>query len=166
MDLLQNSHPRGSIFVATVNSDDFLRDDTGSRRFWIIECSHLKGEYIDIAKLDNDRDAIWKAAVIAYKTGRKPMLTQEEEIESHQRNTAYETESPLSIPIQNELARWPSREKFTTQDLLTEIYPARLDPFKPKEFRDAAIVLKHLGFKQDKNQKRIDGKRLRLWRAK
>jgi len=161
---LTESHPRGSIFVATVNSDDFLRDETGSRRFWIIECPQLNGEQIDIAKLEEERDSIWKAALIAYRSGRKPMLTHEEENKSHLRNTRYETENPLSIPIQNELARWPSREEFTTQEILIEIFPARLEPFKPKEFRDTAIVLKQLGYKQDKNQTRKDGKRLRLWR--
>ena len=161
---LTERHPRGSIFVATVNSDDFLRDDTGSRRFWIVECPQLKGQHIDIAKLENDRDSIWKAAVIAYKTGRKPMLTHQEEIESHRRNTAYETESSLSIPIQNQLARWPHREEFATHEILTEIFPSRVEPFKPKEYRDAAIVLKQLGYRKDKDQTRRNGNRLRLWR--
>ena len=66
--------PRASIFVGSVNSDDFLRDETGSRRFWIIEVN----ERVDIEKLRKDRDSIWKAAVIAWRSGRKPNLEDQE----------------------------------------------------------------------------------------
>ena len=67
-------HPRQAIVVGSVNDDQFLRDVTGNRRFWVIDCPHNKriGEVIDVEALVLHRDAIWKAAVLAYQRGRLP----------------------------------------------------------------------------------------------
>ena len=76
-----DDHPRRSIFVASVNRDDFLRDSTGNRRFWVVDLPHRSelGERIDVERVEQERDRIWKAAVLAYKAGRKPILTLEQE---------------------------------------------------------------------------------------
>ncbi len=76
------THPRRSIMVGTCNRDDFLRDETGSRRFWVIE---VKGQP-DTAGLLNDRDRIWKAAVLAYRANRLPILSPASQAESERRN--------------------------------------------------------------------------------
>lgn len=67
--------PRPSIFVGSTNRDDFLNDPTGERRFWVIP---VAGK-INIAQLKRDRDAIWAAAVTAYRNGEQWWLTDEEE---------------------------------------------------------------------------------------
>ena len=54
--------------------------------------------------------------------------------------------------------------EFATHEILTEIFPSRLEAFKPKEYRYAAIVLNKLGYRQDKYQIRSNGNRLRLLR--
>ena len=66
-----DDHARASILVGTVNSDDFLRDFTGARRFWVID---LPDQQLDIEKLDRDRDKIWKAAFLEYEKGVLPYL--------------------------------------------------------------------------------------------
>jgi predicted P-loop ATPase len=58
--------PRQCIFGGSVNTDHFLRDDTGNRRFWPIEC----GE-IDIEGLRRDRDQFWAEAVVRFRKGEK-----------------------------------------------------------------------------------------------
>ena len=60
------SYPRPSIMVSSCNRTDFLNDPTGSRRYWVI---NLEGKLINNKKVLNDRNRIWKAAVLAYKEG-------------------------------------------------------------------------------------------------
>ena len=56
--------PRRSILIGTSNRDDFLRDETGSSRWWVVELPHNadRGFHINHDRIRRDRDAIWKAA--------------------------------------------------------------------------------------------------------
>ena len=78
---------RSGVFCGTANSDTFLRDDTGNRRFWIIP---IEGDQkLDIAAIKKHRDSIWKAAVLAYRSGELPMLDDDQEALSEHQNDAY-----------------------------------------------------------------------------
>ena len=57
---------RRSIMVASVNGDEFLKDQTGDRRFWVVD---LGRHVINTQKLSHDRDRIWKAAITRYRAG-------------------------------------------------------------------------------------------------
>ena len=57
------TYNRRSIIVGTTNGDDFLRDPTGNRRFWVIPVK----KPIPIDLLEEERDRIWAAAVHAYR---------------------------------------------------------------------------------------------------
>ena len=54
--------PRQSVFMGTSNRTDFLRDKTGSSRFWVVQLPHDAdaGFVIDLKRLLKDRDAIWR----------------------------------------------------------------------------------------------------------
>ncbi len=63
--------PRKFVFCGTTNRDDFLRDETGARRFWIIAC----GAAIDTDYVRANRDQIWAEALHLYRAGEACWLT-------------------------------------------------------------------------------------------
>ena len=150
--------PRASIFVGSVNSDDFLRDETGSRRFWIIEVN----ERVDIEKLRKDRDSIWKAAVIAWRSGRKPNLEDQELIESESLNSGYESEHPFQEPLFNwlktEIGDFTAHAAIIGSGIRTE------DKVTDRDLRQCHVALRRLGYEPNPKQKRIGKTRVRLWR--
>jgi predicted P-loop ATPase len=57
--------PRQSVFIGSTNSDAYLKDETGGRRFWPIRC----GGSIDLKAIQRDRGQFWAEAVAQLKAG-------------------------------------------------------------------------------------------------
>lgn len=56
--------PRQCVFVGTTNQDEYLKDDTGNRRYWPVTCTR-----VDIEGLRASREQLWAEAVAAYLAG-------------------------------------------------------------------------------------------------
>lgn len=91
------TYQRRCVFVGTTNRTDYLRDETGNRRFWPIKVGEIKHEL-----LREDRDRIWAAAVSLYRNREEWWLTPEEvslaEVEQSKRTTI--------DPLYEEVAMW------------------------------------------------------------
>lgn len=56
--------PRHQVFAGTVNEQEYLKDDTGNRRYWPVPV----GE-VDVDGLSRDRDQIWAEALDLWRRG-------------------------------------------------------------------------------------------------
>lgn len=59
--------PRQCIFIGSTNDQEYLKDDTGGRRFWPVECHASE---IDIAGLRANINQIWAEALAMYRAMR------------------------------------------------------------------------------------------------
>jgi len=67
-DRRPNTYRRQVVFIGSTNDDEYLRDQTGGRRFWPIKC-HIKGE-IDNERLRGEVHQIWAEALSIYEQMR------------------------------------------------------------------------------------------------
>lgn len=87
-----------TIFCATVNSKEFLRDETGDRRFWVIECEEINSYYrqtIDIDQVWGEFVSIYKESMREHKIGEPYCwnLTKDEILLLEESNKDFRIES-------------------------------------------------------------------------
>lgn len=93
---VENRTPRITTYCATVNDYDFLRDKSGSRRFWVIpieKCNIDKLHQIDIGKFWGSVYDLWLSNTVDY------YLTSEETQILNNKNTSFNMETDISILI-------------------------------------------------------------------
>lgn len=80
-DRVVSEFPRKCVFIGTTNTQDFLRDQTGNRRFWPITVDPDKRKYTTSTDLTSHLvGQIWAEAMELYHRGEKLYL--DEELES------------------------------------------------------------------------------------
>lgn len=73
------NYPRQCIFVATTNENEFLRDKTGNRRFWIVGSrKSVKPDKNVFELTDSDFDQFWAEAKALYDAGTESLVLSEE----------------------------------------------------------------------------------------
>ncbi|WP_236000276.1 VapE domain-containing protein [Bradyrhizobium uaiense] len=71
---IASDHLRQSVFVATTNDEQYLKDQTGNRRFWPLACGT-----IDVEAIKRDRDQLWAEALARYRNGERWWFDASEE---------------------------------------------------------------------------------------
>ena len=107
--------PRRTVFAATVNDVNFLIDDTGNTRWWVIECLSVNFNHgIDMQQL-------WAEIYeVEYTNGERWYLTREEEIKLEEQNQEYKVPSVVEDLLSRKL-KWNEEETFWFKRTLTEV---------------------------------------------
>lgn len=69
------SHPRRCVFFGTTNDTEYLRDRTGNRRFWPVDCMVNEPTKSIFGQLEPEADQLWAEAVMYWRLGEKLYLT-------------------------------------------------------------------------------------------
>jgi predicted P-loop ATPase len=139
--------PRRGIIVGTTNKTaGFLVDETGNRRFWVIPTTKTQVDQINTATLLMERDAIWSAAVHAYRNGETNRLPLAMELAVQQENDAYMIESPWRAAILTYLADRRSMEVLTSEEILAKAIQKPMERQTKVDQMQVASILKELGW--------------------
>jgi len=170
--------PRQCVFIGTTNEEQFLRDPTGNRRFWVVETpNEPTGELWDTLSDDVVRQ-IWAEAVHLFKNGEKLYLPKDIEKMAREVQERYEEENPRAGIVAEYLEKllpedWETLDIYTRREWLAsgavgtvkrstvctlEIWaealggsPDKIDRFAAQEIRNIMTGLpewKHQGSKR------------------
>ena len=154
--------PRQCVFAGSTNQGNYLRDETGDRRYWPFKATKL-----DIEGIGAARDQLWAEAVVHYNAGVPHWLET-----SHLRKLAV-----LAQAKRFEADPWEEDvERFISDGILDGISDGTVSGTKaifellrpgekitPSDSHRIAKILRHLGFEPDQD-KTPEGKNRRFWR--
>ena len=81
--------PRRTAYIATVNDEKFLADDTGNRRWWTITAKEIELNHgIDIGQ-------VWAEVYCLWISGSLPYLSKDEQLKVNKENLEHEKVDPL-----------------------------------------------------------------------
>ena len=110
-------YPRQCIFIATTNIADFIRDQTGGRRWWPMQVDKERQRMSHFEALTDDVvGQIWAEAVDAFKGGEPLYLNDRMESIARELQEAHTDESPLAGLIYDFVDR-PLPENWAKLDL-------------------------------------------------
>jgi len=142
--------PRQCVFVGSVNREDYLKDETGGRRFWPIRCGLIK-----ICDLKRDRDQLWAEAFERFRAGETWWLDSKALLE-----TAFEEQQARyeGDPWDDKIAKWiEGRESVSLPEVLEHCLEKKKDTWTLPDQRRVARSLRTKGWKR--KQKRMGAER-------
>jgi hypothetical protein len=154
------------VIVGAVNGDGFLTDPEGNRRYWVIDCPQAKdsGQFIDGPGAARDRDAIWKAAVLAYRAGAAWTLSTAEQAASNIRNGQWEAVDEWQDALSGWAEATTTPGGFTTREAISGAGLRMPEAITRADEMRAGEALKRAGFERQANPtRRPDGHRARHW---
>ena len=91
----ESSYPRRTIFCGTVNAEQFLKDDTGNRRWWTIPCEAINYDH------DIDMNAVWAQVYELYKNGADAYLNSDIQAQLDECNKSHEMMDNIDTLIES-----------------------------------------------------------------
>lgn len=152
---------RRYVLAGTTNNTGFLRDETGSRRFWVIDCRAKEDDIQErMALLKEDRAQLFAEAKHAYQAGERPYLSPNLGKELNARNAKrLEFEPEVAAEVDGLVPETKSDGApfIPLQDVTKKLKEAGLS----SKAAGARRYLQSLGF--EKQQFRHGGGRVRAW---
>jgi predicted P-loop ATPase len=138
--------PRSCVFWGTTNSDGYLKDDTGGRRFWPVKVGR-----VDIKSLAAARDQLWAEAQHAYRLGEEWWFQSEgvQEAAAAEQRARYEGD-PWDAMIEAYVA---GRSFITIDELLTKVINLPAGQWGQREQNRVSRCLRSLGLERCQRRK-------------
>lgn len=100
-----NKYPRRCVFYGSTNSDSFLKDPTGNRRFWPVSVGVVPTKKSVFKDLDYEVDQIWAEAYMLYVLG-EPLYLEGEALKiAEEQQNIYRDTDPWEYEIASYLDR-------------------------------------------------------------
>ena len=96
-------NPRQCVFIGSTNEQEFLRDQTGNRRFWPVDIGAQERRKSVFSDLDNEADQLWAEAREAFKAGEHWYADEELTNLAVEAQQAHTESNELSTLINNYL---------------------------------------------------------------
>ena len=130
--------PRQGVFAATCNPMQYLKDETGGRRFWPIRVGR-----IDLDRLREDRDQLWAEALALYRQGEQTWATADMTYLADAQEARYQTDpwEELIIPFVM------NHPRVTINAIMAEVLMIEKSRRTQAEKNRIAKILNRLGFK-------------------
>lgn len=129
-------HPRRFVFAGSVNGSDYLRDDTGNRRFLPVECST-----VNIAWIRENRDQLFAEALTAYR--RRPIWWYFPRVATAEMQDRRLPADPWADLIALWMTNNPEKVQCTSDDLHHAVGMFSERRNRASETRLGRIMLKH-----------------------
>ena len=152
---LSERYPRYTTFYASVNPKQFLKDETGNRRYWVIPCTKLNSSH------NIDVDQLWGQVMNLYKNAKESdfYLTDEEVEVLNNINKEFTVSDDVDVYLED------MYDFNTPKSTWTSFMPASvlLDLLKAKDNKISAVKLKNALNKKgiEQVQPRYEGKKTR-----
>jgi len=154
--------PRRGIIVGSTNrSAGFLSDDTGNRRFWVIPTTCTEANPIDTPQLMVERDAIWSAAVHAYRAKEANYLPIDLAAIVSRENESYLIDSPWLPAVQEWLTKLTLGDTITTERILSQAVQKPIERQTRADQMAVADILRSLGYRRERVT--IQGSKIWRW---
>lgn len=113
-DRLESEYARKTVFYASVNDACFLRDDTGNRRFWVIQADEINAFH------DIDTQQLWAQFLTIWRSGERHYLNHEEQAMLEVSNGDFREHDPVEEMIGTKLD-WETDESLWVRRSATQL---------------------------------------------
>ena len=145
--------PRQCAFVITTNQEQFLRDETGGRRFWPVTVE----SQIDTDALARDRDQLFAEALAAFNAGEAWHLTAEAEAQAAEAQEAARQVHPWEDIIREHLESEEygggQCDVVRIQELLSKVLDIPKAQQAPASVQRVASILRKMGWSDKKDSR-------------
>jgi predicted P-loop ATPase/DNA primase len=137
--------PRQCVFAGSVNHGTYLRDETGGRRFWPVEC---KAAVIDTDGVAVIRDQLWAEATYLYFEGKPWWL---DSVELNREAAEEQAERYEGDPWEELILKWvEGRESVSIPEILAQCIEKKTEMWTQMDRNRVARCLRANGWKQYK----------------
>lgn len=152
---LPEKFPRQGVLVGTTNDSDYLKDTTGGRRFWPIQCTE-----INLSMIRSNREQYFAEAVVRYRAGENWHEVPVDEAAAEQAARL------VSDPWEIALSSYASlKDQVSTEELLGMALEIEISRQTLSDKIRVTNILKKLGWLR-LGQRRVThspGKRVVMW---